>query len=260
MSMQGAEAVANREADSERKLSVMMAMYRDVTQALVQGRTTYAMGAKLRYSVPQSEAELWRGPMMVEHDNLEREKVFGDLTKDDDARLATRLYKIIQIRNTYVVKAESGMRKVRTLADGSQQDVTGKDTYAATVQLTSIKLALMEMIARDWHVQKLDVSAAFLYAEIPDDEYVYVRTPQDSRWGGAVKRLRKSLYGLKTAPKAWYDLISEKMKLLGYRPTIHDPCVFTHPRKGLVLLHVDDFYVLTPTESTELYEALRKDL
>lgn len=52
----------------------------------------------------------------------------------------------------------------------------------------------------------------------------------------------------------------EKMKLLGYRPTIHDPCVFTHPRKGLVLLHVDDFYVLTPTESTELYEALRKDL
>jgi hypothetical protein len=50
----------------------------------------------------------------------------------------------------------------------------------------------------DWEIESFDFNGAYLNGELDDNEEIYMQSPpgyQDE--AGTVKRLRKSLYGLK---------------------------------------------------------------
>ena len=70
--------------------------------------------------------------------------------------------------------------------------------------MESIRLLLALVAAKDWHVHHLDIKSAFLNGELV--ETVFVRQPTGFAVKGAehrVLRLRKVLYGLQQAPRAW---------------------------------------------------------
>ena len=56
-----------------------------------------------------------------------------------------------------------------------------------------------------------DVKGAFLYADLFDDEHVYVRPPpgweNHPRFKGKILRLKKALYGLRQAPRRWFETL-----------------------------------------------------
>ena len=67
-----------------------------------------------------------------------------------------------------------------------------------------------------WSVASWDVSTAFLYASLPEEQEVYCRPPNVLiRLGlvqpGIVWRLKKALYGLRTSPKAWEEERDQKL-------------------------------------------------
>ena len=62
-----------------------------------------------------------------------------------------------------------------------------------------------------------------------------------------VCRLRRSLYDLKQAPRAWFERFASVVTAAGFLPSDHDPALFVHtsPRgRTLLLLYVDDMIII----------------
>ncbi|KAJ9548880.1 hypothetical protein OSB04_021423 [Centaurea solstitialis] len=75
--------------------------------------------------------------------------------------------------------------------------------------IEAIRLFLAFASYKGFKVYQMDVKSAFLYGTI--DEEVYVCQPpgfEDPKYPDRVCKLRKALYGLHQAPRAWYDTLS----------------------------------------------------
>jgi hypothetical protein len=57
-------------------------------------------------------------------------------------------------------------------------------------------------------------------------------------------KLLKTLYGLLVAARSWYELLSSKLKLMGYVKLTNDPCIVLQITGAdvttLLAVHVDD--------------------
>ena len=76
--------------------------------------------------------------------------------------------------------------------------------------MESVRLLLGLAAAKDWRVHHLDVKSAFLNGE--PAETIFVRQSPGFAIKGAeqmVLRLRKVLYGLRQAPRAWNAKLGE---------------------------------------------------
>ncbi|GJX10228.1 retrovirus-related pol polyprotein from transposon TNT 1-94 [Tanacetum coccineum] len=90
----------------------------------------------------------------------------------------------------------------------------------------------------------MDVKTAFLNLELCKE--VYVSQPKgfiDPDHPNHVYRLKKALYGLKRAPRAWYDLLSKFLLFQNFSKDDVDPTLFIR-KEGkdilLVQIYVDD--------------------
>jgi hypothetical protein len=91
---------------------------------------------------------------------------------------------------------------------------------------------------------QLDVVTAFLNGWLDEDEVVYIRLP-NSR----LAKLRKALYGLRRSPRLWYEELARFLASISYKPLEADPCVFTNPLTGgIILAYVDDILIITRTK------------
>ena len=58
---------------------------------------------------------------------------------------------------------------------------------------------------------------------------------------GKILRLDKAIYGLKQAPLAWFEKLSEAFAAIGFISLPCDPCVFiSTDHKIIVVVYVDD--------------------
>jgi hypothetical protein len=94
--------------------------------------------------------------------------------------------------------------KVRCVAKGFHQTpgVDFGDTYAPTIQDSTLRLLLQ--YAAEWKlsINQIDVKTAFLNGDLVEE--VYVLPPPGLPMKGKVWRLNRALYGLKQAANAWY--------------------------------------------------------
>nr|GEY20874.1 copia protein [Tanacetum cinerariifolium]GEY27434.1 copia protein [Tanacetum cinerariifolium] len=98
--------------------------------------------------------------------------------------------------------------KVRLVAQGynQQEGIDYDETYEPVARLESIRILLAYACALDFLLYQMDVKSAILNGFI--NEEVYVAQPPrfiDFAKPNYVYRLKKALYGLKKALKAWYD-------------------------------------------------------
>ena len=74
----------------------------------------------------------------------------------------------------------------------------------------------------------MDVKLAFLNGYL--EEEVYVEQPQGYEVPGQkhkVYRLKKALYGLNQAPRAWYSLIDSYLTKNGFHRSESEPALYT---------------------------------
>jgi hypothetical protein len=108
-------------------------------------------------------------------------------------------------------------------------------------------------------VEHVDVETAFLNAKLgPDEEYWVTPLPEeiDSARRGWGYRLRKSLYGLRVAPRHWYKMLSDSLLKWGLQRSVLDVCLFWKWVEGelfLVLIYVDDILIAAPLELTKAF-------
>ncbi|GJY73699.1 putative ribonuclease H-like domain-containing protein [Tanacetum coccineum] len=101
--------------------------------------------------------------------------------------------------------------KARMVAQGYTQEegIDYDEVFALVARIEAIRLFLDYASFKDFVVYQMDVKSAFLYGKI--DEEVYVCQPpgfEDPELPNKVYKVEKALYGLRQAPKAWYETLS----------------------------------------------------
>ena len=125
---------------------------------------------------------------------------------------------------------------------------TLQDYFSPTAHTKTLNLLLALAVEHDFILYGLDIYGAFITADI--DEPVYVSLPKGlpTRHGsGRIWRLKKTLYGLKRSPRAFFDSLSSHLLSKNYSRSSNDPCLFykrTSATEVIVFcIHVDDFAI-----------------
>jgi hypothetical protein len=78
---------------------------------------------------------------------------------------------------------------------------------------------------------------------------------------GLVWKLKRALYGLKSAPKLWFEELTKFMLDKGYVPCPDEPCLLINHKTGvMVFFYVDDFLLIAPKQHEKEIEELKKIL
>jgi hypothetical protein len=102
----------------------------------------------------------------------------------------------------------------------------------------------------DWHIHQMDVKSAFLNSKL--DEEIYMEQPQGSITSGKetqVCRLKKAIYGLKQAFRAWNLQLHGVLTGFSYKQMHADAGIYVcHQQEGdgplFIIVYVDDITIL----------------
>jgi hypothetical protein len=152
--------------------------------------------------------------------------------------------------------------KARLVAQGYTQ-VEGLDfgeTYASVARLEAIRILLAYACAHNIKLYQMDRKSVFLNGYI--NEFVYVEQPpnfENEKTHNHVYKLRKALYDLKQAPRAWYERLRDFLLSKGFFMGKVDTTLFTKKiGKDLFVLqiYVDD--IIFRLTNQDFYEEFGK--
>ena len=145
-----------------------------------------------------------------------------------------------------------------------RQGIDFDEVFAPVVRFESIWVLISIAAQEGWILHDLDVKSAFLNGEV--EEELYVKQPEGFLIVGRehwVLRLRKSLYGLKQEPRAWYFKLHKCLLSLGFIKSRHEQAVYLKPssiNKLIVGVYVDDLIVTgTRTEDVKNFKEKMKE-
>ena len=114
------------------------------------------------------------------------------------------------------------------------------ETYAPVVQWSTIRILLSTVLTEGWHTRQVDYTNAFAQADIHEETYVeFPKFFESTNGEDYVLRLKKSLYGLRQAPRTFYEKLKQGFLERKWLQSTTDPCLFLKP--GLIcVVYVDD--------------------
>ena len=164
-------------------------------------------------------------------------------------------------------------KKARGVVCGNFEEDQGNEvTFTANLDASSFRAALATAAHNDWSIAVMDVSTAFLNADLPiGHKKVIVRPPAIFVHYGLVPAgtlwvAEKAVYGLRVSPKAWADKRDDDMSNVTVYIDNHtyrlvqsdaDPAVWNIVGEtewliqGYVLTYVDDFMIIGSDATVE---------
>nr|GEU51765.1 hypothetical protein [Tanacetum cinerariifolium] len=132
--------------------------------------------------------------------------------------------------------------KARLVAQGYTQEegIDYDEVFANVARIEAIWLFLAYASFKDFVVYQMDVKSAFLYGKIEEEVYV-CQTPgfEDPDFLDTVYKVKKALYGLHQALRAWYETLSTYLLNNGFQSEKIDKTLFIKRNKGDILLDED---------------------
>jgi hypothetical protein len=139
--------------------------------------------------------------------------------------------------------------KARLVVKGYAQifGVDFSETFALVARLDTIRMLLAIAAQKGWKIFQLDVKSAFLIGYL--QEKIFVDQPLGFVVGGEEEKvylLKKVLYGLKLAPRAWYSRIDEHLLKHDFKKSLSESTLYIRNSNSdyvMVSLYVDDLFV-----------------
>jgi hypothetical protein len=217
----------------------------------------------------ETSQQVWQDAMTEEYQSIMKNDVWDIVLRPEGKSVVTSkwIYNIKHVADGSVEKY-----KVIFLARGFSQ-VEGIDyaeTFDPIARYTSIRMIISLVASMGWRLHQMDVKTTFLNGEIEEEVYIekldgFVIYEKDSH----VCRLKKSLYGLKQTPRAWYEKIGGYLMSLGFIKSVVDQNLYYNivGEECLILvLYVDDLFLIVSErlivecKCTLAYEFEMKDL
>lgn len=119
--------------------------------------------------------------------------------------------------------------KARFVARGNEQraGLDYEETFAPVVKWSTVRLIVALAVVLAWPITHMDVVTAFLNGTLK--ETIYMQQPPGFITADNphfVCRLRKSLYGLKQSPRAWYEEVDSFLRSIGCTRSALDPNLY----------------------------------
>nr|GEY76273.1 hypothetical protein [Tanacetum cinerariifolium] len=143
--------------------------------------------------------------------------------------------------------------KARLVARGYRQEegIDFEESFAPVARLEAIRFFIAYAAHKNMVVYKMDVKTTFLNGNLREEVYVSQQDGfMDQENPNHVYKLKKALYGLKRAPRAWYDILLLFLISQDFFKGSVDPTLFIR-RNGndllLVQIYVDDIIFAAST-------------
>lgn len=140
--------------------------------------------------------------------------------------------------------------KARLVARGYTQTygIDYQETFAPVAKQNTIRVLLFLAANSNWPLHQLDVKNAFLNGELSEEVYMDIPPGfEDQQTRGKVCKLKKSLYGLKQSPLAWFSRFSQVLKKFGYSQSQAYHTLFSKlsqdGRITILSVYVDDIVI-----------------
>ena len=173
-------------------------------------------------SIPNSVQEAladprWKAAMNEEMKSLQKNEI-GELVDRPPGK------KPVGCRWVYIVKHKADGTierfKARLVAKGYTKTygIDYTNTFVPIAKINTVRVLLSLAANPDWPLQQFDVKNAFLHGELSEEGYMDL--PQGCMilevHCRKVCKLKKSLYGLKQSPRAWFGRFTKSMRSFGY--------------------------------------------
>ena len=198
--------------------------------------------------------EYWEAACL-EIETLERMESWEVVEREDEMNIlpSTWAFKCKRYPDGLIKKF-----KARFCARGDRQleGIDYFETYAPVVMWVTIRLLLILECLLGLVSKQGDVECAFLHAHLEPEEKVYIDMPlgfkQYGKGGRAkVLKLKRTLYGLKQSPRAFWKYMVEKLEACDMKQSELDPCLFIGPTV-IAVMYVDDM-LMWSTNTDHIY-------
>lgn len=144
--------------------------------------------------------------------------------------------------------------KARLVAKGYAQvyGIDFNEVFAPVSKHTTLRAFLSTVTELNMELQQLDVKTAFLNGEL--EETIYMQQPPGYEQGGPniVCLLKRALYGLRQAPRAWFNKLKTELEKMGFTASASDPSLYVCVNDNgvvLALVYVDDILLASKSRS-----------
>lgn len=144
--------------------------------------------------------------------------------------------------------------KARLVAQGFLQKF-GTDydqVFAPVARQTTFRILLSIASKENYMVHHMDVKTAFLNSKLKEEIYMKQPPGFEVENKNLVCRLKKSIYGLKQAAKAWNDEIRRTLTQENFTQSKNDVCLYSKKVHGewvFLLIYVDDIAIVTKSNA-----------
>lgn len=148
-------------------------------------------------------------------------------------------------RTKYGTDGKVDNYKARLVAKGFShvEGIDYTETFAPVAKMNSIHLVLSLVASYKWEFHQMDVKSAFLHGNLHEEIYMEQPPGFIHNDSSLVYHLKKSLYGLKKTPRAWYAKMDSFLLATSFSRCHSDNTVYTKRVDGqliILVLYVDN--------------------
>jgi hypothetical protein len=119
--------------------------------------------------------------------------------------------------------------KARLVAQGCSQKygLDYDETFCPVIRFESVRTVIAIAAQNSLQLHQMDFTSAFLNGDLKDE--IYMKQPDGFVESGKeqlVCKLKRSLYGLKQSPRCWNSSLDNQLRLMKFRQSHNDPCIY----------------------------------